>query len=518
VGYFWAINRSLDATYRTQLFTQRGFAHNVDFRGKPRAGTDFNFTLYGVNDRGRTLDNGELRKEGGFVISAQGRSDLGRGFEFRADINYLSSFKFRQAFTESFNESVNTEVHSIGYVTRHWSYYDLDIAFSRAENYHSEAEGDRIVIRRLPQMEFRSRDRQVTQRVLPVWVSLESSAGLVRRNQPLFQTRQYLERMDFAPRVMTALRWKGFSLLPSFSIRERHYGEQQQGGRIVGENFFVSSREFAAELEIPSLARIFDAPKWIGDKIKHVIEPHAGFRKVSGIDDFDRLIRFDETEILSNTTEIEYSLTNRLYAKRGGEVREIASWQLWQRRYLDPDFGGAVVDGQRNVVLSAVEMTPYAFLYGPRHYSPIISSMRINPTHILSLEWRADYDPLRKGISSSGVYADARYSQYFISLGHNQVREVPGLVQSANQFRGTFGIGNDNRRGWNAAFNAIYDFREHILQYATTQLTYNTDCCGFSVQYRRSSYGILNDNQFRVAFAVANIGSFGSLKKQDRLF
>ena len=56
------------------------------------------------------------------------------------------------------------------------------------------------------------------------------------------------------------------------------------------------------------------------------------------------------------------------------------------------------------------------------------------------------------------------------------------------------------------------------MQFATTQVTYNTDCCGFSVQYRRFSIGTRNENQFRLSFAVANIGSFGSLKRQDRLF
>jgi LPS-assembly protein len=517
-GYYWAINRSLDLTYRSQLFTQRGFAHNVDFRGKPRAGSDFNVTLYGVNDRGLQNSDGSVTKQGGYLITAQARSDLGHGFEFRADINYLSSFVFRQAFTESFNEAVFSEVHSIGYITKHWSYFDLDLVFSRMENYQSAALDDKIVIRKLPQLEFHSRDKQVVKRALPVWVSLESTAGLVRRTQPLFQTRQYLERVDFAPRVMTALRWKGFSLLPSFSFRARHYGEQQKAGQIVGEDVNDSSREVAAELVMPSLSRIFSSPKWLGDKIKHVIEPRAGFRYVSGVEDFDRLIRFDETELVSNTTEVEYSITNRFYVKRGGEVREIASWQLWQRRYFDPSFGGAVVAGQRNVVLSAVEMTPYAFLDQPRHYSPVVSALRLNPTHILGVEWRSDYDPLRGQITSSGVVADARVSHYFLSLGHNHVYSVPLLTPSANQLRGTFGIGNDNRRGWNAAFNAVYDFRVNTLQFATTQVTYNTDCCGFSVQYRRFSFGTRNENQFRVAFAVANIGSFGSLKKQDRLF
>ena len=44
------------------------------------------------------------------------------------------------------------------------------------------------------------------------------------------------------------------------------------------------------------------------------------------------------------------------------------------------------------------------------------------------------------------------------------------------------------------------------------------DCCGLSVQYRRFSFGTRNENQFRVAFAIANIGSFGTLKRQERIF
>ena len=37
---------------------RNAFAHHVDFRGKPRAGTDFDFILYGVQDRGQPQDGG----------------------------------------------------------------------------------------------------------------------------------------------------------------------------------------------------------------------------------------------------------------------------------------------------------------------------------------------------------------------------------------------------------------------------------------------------------------------------
>ena len=80
------------------------------------------------------------------------------------------------------------------------------------------------------------------------------------------------------------------------------------------------------------------------------------------------------------------------------------------------------------------------------------------------------------------------------------------------------GIGRPDLRGWGGAFSGFYDFRLGVMQFATVQVNYNTDCCGFSVQYRRFGFGTRNENQFRLAFTIANIGSFGTLKKQERLF
>jgi LPS-assembly protein len=518
VGYYWAINRSYDATYRIQDFTQRGLAHTVDFRGKPNAHADFDAFFYGVQDRGLEMEDGSRVKQGGYLLSVNGRSELPHGFSGRMDINHLSSMVFRQAFTESFNEAIFSESHSMGFVNKSWSTFSFNAAAIRLENFQSLEPGDSVIIRKLPEFDIGSRPRPLF-RDLPVWVTFQSTAGLVRRTQPLFQTRQLMERADVYPRVMTALRWKDFHLIPSFGIRETHYGERQVDGRIVGQNINRSAREMTLDLALPTLERTFDGKGWLGDRVKHVIEPRLGFRHVSGIGDFNQHIRFDEIELESNTTEADISIANRLYVKRNGAVHEFLSWELWQRRYFDPDFGGAVVEGRRNVVRSSAEMSAYAFLNGPRRYSPVISVMRVAPVPGFGVEWRADYDPARGRYVNNGVNADARISRYFVSLGHNSIRSDPQtLTPSANQIRGLVGVGDVNRRGWNAAFTAIYDFRIAQMQFSTTQVTYNTDCCGFSIQYRRFSFGPRNENQFRLAFAIANIGTFGTLKKQERLF
>jgi LPS-assembly protein len=158
----------------------------------------------------------------------------------------------------------------------------------------------------------------------------------------------------------------------------------------------------------------------------------------------------------------------------------------------------------------------------------------MNPVGNLSVDWRADYDPARSTIVNSGLDGNARFGNYYGSAGYSRVTCMPvgplaqtlpcedakvtKLSPPANQFRTGFGYGTENKRGWIAGFSSVYDFRTATMQFATTQVTYNTDCCGFSLQYRRFNFGTRNENQFRVALSIANIGSFGTLKKQERLF
>ena len=512
VGYFWAIDRSYDLTYRAQLMTERGFAQTFEFRGKPTDKSDFDVYLHGVHDR---------LNEGGYVLSTNGRIDLGRGWTGRAQINYLSSFQFRQSFTQSFSEAISSETHSIAFVSKHWDSYGLYIAYGRDENFQSTRKGDRILIQKLPEAEFLGRDHQVNDKILPLWFSFDTTFGFLHRDQPDFQTRKFVARSDIVPRVMTAFHFKGFSLAPSFAFRATTYDSSfDTSGRVTGQNLQRYARDFGLEFMLPSLERVYKAPKILGDKMKHVIEARATYRYVDGVQDFSKIIRFDSTELLTNTNEVEVSLTNRLYTKsKDGAVSELMSWQLWQRRYFDPTFGGTIVPGQRNINLSSIDLTGFAFLDQARAYSPIVSSFRIQPNRF-NFEWRTDYDPKTGNIVDSAVQAGARWSNYSVSFGHNQVREGAVLSPNSNQFTSTFAVGGATKRGWNAVFNTFYDYRTQTMTYASAQVTRNWDCCGLSGQFRRFDFGTgqRKENQYQFSFSIANIGSFGTLRKQERMF
>lgn len=554
-GYYWAISRSYDATYRAQYFTTRGVAHQVDFRGKPTRDSDFSFALYGVADKGLPVNQtvtvadpanpGSVitttrtvrQKASGFSIDAGGQTALPAGFYARGELNYLSSFQFRQEFTESITEAIASEIQSVGFVEKDWSSYHFVTAFTRLQNFRT-SESDVISIRKLPEIRFASRSRRLRKQV-PVYVSFDTAWDLMRRSQPLFQTRQFVTRLDLAPRIFMPLEWKGFHIVPSYAPRLTYYDSRLVDEDVRGENLGRHSQEFGIEVLPPSLSRVFDRKGFWGEKLKHVIEPRVALRYVNGIGDFNDVIRFDGTELLSNTNEAEFTLTNRFFGKRGDSVDEVFSWELRHKRFFDPDFGGAVQPGRRNVVASTIDFSTFTFLNQPRNYSPIASTFRVSPATHYGVLWRADYDPFYGQFLNSITAVDTRFGDFVGIVGHNRVRATPLLIDPdgsvseeaahdvpsskllsppANQLLTTLAWKDTLKRGWSAAFNSWYDFRTSTVVTSTGQITYNTDCCGFSVQYRRFGFANRSENQFRFSLTIANIGAFGTIRKQERLF
>jgi hypothetical protein len=199
--------------------------------------------------------------------------------------------------------------------------------------------------------------------------------------------------------------------------------------------------------------------------------------------------------LMTDTTRKSWSSRSpiALYVKRKDNgVEEILSWKISQVRYFDPTFGGAVVDGQRNVIWSTISLTPFAFLDGPRNYSPIVSLIRFQKK--IGIDWETDYDPLHSAVVAN-VSMPTTDGALFCLDRPAQVRDDPPdspvtvLTPTSGQFRGTIGYGDSNRRGLNAAMSFYYDYKQGALEYLAAQTGYNTNCCGINIQYRRLNFG-----------------------------
>ncbi len=557
LGYYWAMSRSYDMTGVVQYFTQRGPAFLYNFRGKPNDVTDFNFNLYSVGDRGVPNGTAAPIKEGGTQFELTARTQI-LGFTGRLDYNYLSSYLFREVFSYTFASAIQSEVYSLGYLQRRFKNdtYTFNIVAERDQLFESITPygqtANQVVVQKLPSLQFLSRDQNLVHGPVPVWLSFDSSAGLLTRSEPTALApngvpTQVLNtgptgRLDVEPRVATAFRFAGFSLVPSISFGATAYSNNYSVNTsdytganpsnptnnvaLAAASLFRKDADFTLDFRLPVLEKIYTPPKWLhlGPKLKHVIETDATYEYITGINQFQKIIHFDETDILSNTNQLTVSITNRLYKKdKNGNVGEVFTWRLTQARYFDPTFGGAVVSGPpgvgaRNVVLAAEELTPFAFLSGPRNYSPVVSYLTVSPYPFISFNWRADYDPLRAQIVDQTYGVTVRYKTYFFGASDNAISTLPVLLPAANQIIISGGYGSTNRTGWNVAGLVDYDKLSGRRLYDFIQTSYNTNCCGFSLQLRQFNLGIRNENQYLFSFSVANIGTFGSLQRQERIF
>jgi len=558
-SFYWAINRSADATVGAEYFSRRGWELRDNFRIRPSETSYLNFDYFGVLDRGIGTPRVD---QGGEDIKLSGEALFPHDFRGVASLNYLSSFVFRLAFTENFSQAVNSEVKSVAFLSKTIEGFSLNGFASRYQNFQSIQRGDLVTIFHAPGFEISTVDQQIAD--LPMYWSINGAADGLRRTEPGFDTPNLVGRIDFEPNLTIPIVFRGWTLRPDLAVRDTLYTESRVATTAVGVAVqdAVNRRalETSVELRPPTLSRIFDRTL-AGRKVKHTIEAVATYRYTTGVENFPSIIRFDYRDLLSDTNEIEYGLTQRLYLKKPGQecaeaapevpadseqenprptevvqpkatgctptANEVISWEIKQKYFLSPDFGGAIVNGRRNVLTTTADFAGIAFLTDPRVFSPIVSRLRARTGVNSDLQWELDYDTKKGRINASTTFATMHFGDFFVQGSHAFLQSpgelfvsnpTPGPSQF-NQFRALVGYGNPSKRGLSAAVAAGVDSTFNFLQYSSAQTSYNWDCCGLSFEYRRFALGsVRNENSYRFSFSLANIGTFGNLKRQERLF
>ncbi len=535
-GFFWAINPSADLLMGIENYSVRGVARNGLFRAKPSDSSEITVDYYGVNDRG----SGPLRqtRAPGQSLRVIGQAkDLGHGFRGVLDVDYITSLAFRFAFTDTFTQAVYSEARQTGFASKNFDAYSLNFSATRYQNFLSteQVPGNSVIIRQTPSAQFSRMEKQVGSS--PFFLAFDASATGVGRTEPGFDSPRLSERLDFHPEV--AVRSKpvlGFHLTPTFGMRATHYGTSLHAS---GESLERILGEVTVDLRPPSLERVFAGSRW-GRKFKHVIEPEIRYRLVRGrnADSPPEIVRYDQVDILAETNEIEYSLTNTILFRKDvpgdhGEkpqARELISWRLSQKYYFDPTFGGALDPGRRVVFEPTISLSGFAFAQG-RRLSPLVSVLKFSPFANYDTELRADFDPGGGGVLNAGITSHLRHGPVGLSLTDFFINRTAALstpvapgeslsrLPSFNLLRAVATYGDVNRRGLSGAFGLDFNFAQRIAHQVVSQVSYNFGCFALDFEYRRFALGDLRrDNQFRMGLSLANVGSFGNLKPRERLY
>ena len=525
-AFYWAPVNWMDTTLGAELLSRRGSAERGQFRATPWENTSVRYNYFGVIDR---------EHQGGHEQHVVAQSLLPRNWRFVADVNELSSLTFRLAFSDTYGDAINSEVRSSTFLTNNFHGFSFNLASLSDRSFISTNPQTSISTRNAPAARFGSVEQSPFQR-LPIYFAFDALAGALKRDDVGFtpsatlvpiQTPDFVPRLEFAPRVTVPLhfgRW--LSATTTAAFRTTYYGDSlTPAGAVSGQSLTRNDGEFTFDLRLPTFERVFapipsdkSKPR---KRYKHTIEPHITYRDITGINNFFQFIRFDADATRTDTNEVEYGVTQRFWTKSGDDQpEELLSWRLVQKHYFDPTFGGAIVNGQRNVLEPLDSISPFAFALGPRNSSPIVSDFRITPGGLFDTENLLEYDPQLSKITVIGTLVKIKpYREFFATIAHFRLQDNPILQPLSNQVRLLTGYGSETRRGFNVTTGISYDYTNSALQEQLVQVSYNGKCCGIALEYRRFALGqVRTDNQFRVAFIIANIGTFGNLRHQEKIF
>ena len=420
-----------------------------------------------------------------------------------------------------------------------------------------------------------------------VYWGLDASVSDLDRAEPHFHARN-VGRLDIHPHIEWPLHLGEWNFVPEFGLRTTEYSGSQIpdltgthfGGVPYVQHNPLNRSDLEASLDIrpPVLERDF-ALNGLHRELRHVIEPEVFYRYVAGIHNAQETLQFDTADIATNTHEAGYSLTQRFYlrnttprpcelsgpdssglnpgSKNTGiqdapnldplgqdgssqdsrprnanedagtcrpPAREWASWQIAQKFFIDPTFGGALIPNRRNVFDSTLDLTGIAFLTNPRNVAPIVSRLRFEAIDHLRVEWDLDYDTKAGRVGADNLFAGYSWGRTTVGLGH-------ALLNAADENGGSASViqsqlvkpfvyfGSPSEVGLSVAMNASYDFTHDTLQYGGIEAVYNWNCCGLQMGYRRFELGSLRDEgEWLWGFTLSSIGTAGNIHRSTSVF
>jgi LPS-assembly protein len=519
-SFYWAPKTWMDAMLGFEYFGKRGPGQRANFRARPFENTSIKYSYFGVEDRGVPGTN-PPEKQGGYEQQLEVQSLWTHGWRFVTDLNQLSSLTFRLAFAGTYNEAISSEIRSAVFLTNNFRGFSFNVDGLNDRSFLELSPPNSVVLRSAPEASFSSVE-QTPGHDLPVYFSFSSFAGTVYRQDEFITTPNFVTRTEFAPKVTIPIHfgdWLGVTTSATF--RTTFYNDSfNASGQVSGQSISRNTGEFAVELRPATLERYFDRPA-TRRRYKHTIEPVVTYRYVTGVNNFADFIRFDSNATLTNTNEVEYGINQHLYVKDGEDQPvDFLSWKLVQKHYFDPTFGGALVPDQRNVFQALDSVTPFAFASTPRDWSPIVSDIKLTPGGRYDAESIIEYDPQLKKVTTIGTLLKVRpYSEFYATVADFRLQGDPVVQPPSHQIRGIIGYGDLVQQGFNFSAGLSYDILTDTLLNQFVQVSYNGGCCGLSVEYGRFNLAtVRSENQFRVGLILANIGTFGNLRRQEKIF
>ena len=519
-AFFWAINRSQDATFFHDWFSTAGKGMGGEYRYLGADGSEGNARAYFLDEPPFALSSDEddvLPARQSFQLNGSLTQALGSHIRARGSVDYFSDVTVQQTFHANILEASRRERRFAGNLQGNWGTYTLSGTVDWNETFFGETES--ALNGAAPRISFTRAEQPIASN-WPIYFSFGAEyATLLREGRTEDRVDERgLTRLDVNPTVrLPFTKWPFLSINSSVSWRSTYWTERFDPEENLQIEAGISRQYFTLESRItgPVLTKVWDTPdNAYAERFKHVIEPTVTFQRVSAIDNFDEIVQLEGIDsVVGSATQIAYGVTNRFLARRReGDAREVMSISLMQSFYTDAR--AAQFDRGFRTSFSGT---------APSRLTPVALQVRVSPADRINASLRAEYDTQFGGfreIGADGTLAIGDWIQ--TTAGWSQRRFVDGLAGFNNPAQldhylnaSTIVRSRGNRVGGIYAFN--YDvLRNRYLQQRIMGY-YNAQCCGINVEFQTFSFAGLSsfvrvpeDNRFNISFTLAGIGTFAN--------
>lgn len=541
-AFFWAINRSQDATFMHDWYTSTGQGVGGEYRYNYGGGTDGNLNMHWLDQQATTysLDTGgttTVPAERSYEIRGGANQGISSKYRARASVNYFSSIVSMQTLnTNIYDASRNSRTYG-GNVIGLSNGFSVNGTLDHSEYFYPSTTagvpGSSTLTGTWPRISVARNERPLGMSDLYYSVNGEY-VYLLRNNISGTATGTSLEdnsslaRFDINPQIrypFKKLSW--FTVNSTVSWRDTYYTRSYAinpttlARTITDDGLDRTYFQFQSQILGPVFTRVWNTPdNGYAEKFKHSVEPFLNLDRTTGIDNFDKIVQLESIDYtVGGATRYTYGINNRFYAKRRpppesvsriGQSREIVDVEFSQSYYTDAR--AAQFDPRYSTSFTGIPAS---------NFSPMLLSVRTLPTDQINATMRAEWDSrylALRTISASGSYsvvnlftATAQWSK------SAYIPELAGFNDPTQLTQGLSGQGNlhtkDNR------FGGIYSFNYDVLHDSMIQQRitgfYNAQCCGLSFEYQTynlsgvsSTIAIPVDRRFFMSFTLAGLGNF----------
>lgn len=377
--FFWAISRSMDATFSIDYRSKRGVGEELEYRHIFSRNSLGNLYFYHMNETDSYRDWKEKRK-GEELISSPDRwivrcrheQYFTPSFTAKIDVAAVSDRDFHRDFDEIVDDRYKEKLESTLFLTKIWQRFNLNSEFRYTEDLEKK---DKTTLQTLPKIEFTGLQQRIS--TFPLFYNFTSTFDNFWREEG-----QRGQRIDIYPKILYTLHTDYFDFKPEMGARETLYRLDEGEDKTKTREIYDLNVELSTTIQ-----RIFDVSGEKLKKLKHSIEPEVEYTFIPEVDQ-EGLPEFDSVDRIDRTKSITYSLTNELIGKISGKTGK-SYYHKFARLKLSQSYD----------FIEAKEASSGS----RRPFSAVSGELDIYPTQNTSLELDGEYNTYDNEVAALNV-------------------------------------------------------------------------------------------------------------------